>query len=68
MRFLSPKILQKFVSAIGTSMVGEYWENYFLETGENVAEILIHGGWARPYHGEKKKAWTLEELTASPFV
>jgi len=40
----------------------------FLETGENVAEILIHGGWARPYHGEKNKPWTLEELTTSPFL
>jgi endonuclease YncB( thermonuclease family) len=39
------------------------WDKYggrvlgelFLETGENLAEILIHRGWARPYHGEKKK-------------
>ena len=39
------------------------WDKYggrvlgelFLETGENVAEVLIHGGWARTYHGEKKK-------------
>lgn len=52
------------------------WDKYggrvlgdlFLENGENVAEILIRGGWARPYHGEKKKPWTLEELIASPFV
>ena len=52
------------------------WDKYggrvlgdlYLETGENVAEILIHGGWARPYRGEKKKPWTFEELTASPFV
>ena len=48
--------------------MGEYLGELFLETGENVAEILIHGGWARPYHGEKKKPWKLEELTASPFV
>jgi hypothetical protein len=40
----------------------------FLETGENMDEILIHRGWARPYHRDKKKAWKLEELTASPFV
>jgi endonuclease YncB( thermonuclease family) len=52
------------------------WDKYggrvlgdlFLPTGENVSEILISGGWARPYRGEKKKAWTLEELTAHPFV
>lgn len=48
----------------GERVLGEL----FLETGENVAEILIHGGWARPYHCEKKKPWTLEELSASPFV
>jgi endonuclease YncB( thermonuclease family) len=38
------------------------WDKYggrvlgelFLETGENVAEILIHRGWARPYRCEKK--------------
>ena len=52
------------------------WDKYggrvlgdlFLPTGENVSEILIKGGWARPYHGEKKKSWTLEELTSFPFV
>lgn len=52
------------------------WDKYggrvlgdlFLPTGENVSEILIKGGWARPYRGEKKKSWTLEELTSSPFV
>ncbi len=52
------------------------WDKYggrvlgdlFLPSGENVSDILIQGGWARPYHGEKKKAWTLQELTAKPFV
>ena len=52
------------------------WDKYggrvlgdlFLPTGENISEILISGGWARSYRGEKKKPWTLEELTAHPFV
>lgn len=52
------------------------WDKYggrvlgdlFLPTGENVSEILIKGGWARPYHGEKKKSWAVKELTSSPFV
>lgn len=52
------------------------WDKYggrvlgdlFLPTGENVSEILIKNGWARPYHGEKKKGWTLEQLTSKPFV
>lgn len=52
------------------------WDKYggrvlgdlFLPTGENISEILISGGWARSYRGEKKKPWTLEELTAHHFV
>lgn len=52
------------------------WDKYggrvlgdlYLETGECVSDILIHGGWARPYQGEKKKEWTLNELTKAPFV
>jgi len=52
------------------------WDKYggrvlgdlYLETGESVSDILIHGGWARPYQGEKKKEWTLNELTKEPFV
>ena len=52
------------------------WDKYggrvlgdlFLPTGENVSEILIKCGWARPYHGEKKRSWTLEQLTSNPFV
>ena len=52
------------------------WDKYggrvlgdlYLQTGESVSEILIHGGWARPYHGEKKKEWTFDELTKMPFV
>jgi len=47
---------------------GRVFGELFLETGENVAEVLIHGGWTRSYHGEKKKVWTLEELSASSFV
>ena len=52
------------------------WDKYggrvlgdlFLPTGETVSEILIKGGWARPYRGEKKKSWTLKELTSAPVV
>jgi hypothetical protein len=29
-----------------------------------LSETLISGGWARPYRCEKKKPWTLEQLTA----
>jgi endonuclease YncB( thermonuclease family) len=40
------------------------WDKY----GGRVSDILIYGGWARAYHGEKKKEWTLDELTKRPFV
>lgn len=71
--FLSWKI-KDFPTNIAKICIRD-WDKYggkvlgelFLETGENVAEVLIHAGWARPYHGEKKKALTLAELTASPF-
>jgi len=52
------------------------WDKYggrvlgelFLPTGESVSDILISGGWARPYNGEKKKAWTFDDLSKPPFV
>jgi endonuclease YncB( thermonuclease family) len=68
MRSLFPTNIAKICIRDWDKYGGRVLGELFLETGENVAEILIHGGWARPYHGEKKKPWTLEELTASPFV
>jgi endonuclease YncB( thermonuclease family) len=68
MRSLFPTNIAKICIRNWDKYGGRVLGELFLETGENVAEILIHGGWARSYHGEKKKAWTLEELTASPFV
>ncbi len=68
MRSLFPKSIAKICIRDWDKYGGRVLGELFLETGENVAEILIHGGWARPYHGEKKKAWTLAELTSSPFV
>jgi len=68
MRSLFPKNIAKICIRDWDKYGGRVLGELFLETGENVAEILIQGGWARPYHGEKKKPWTLEELTASPFV
>jgi micrococcal nuclease len=68
MRSLFPKNIAKICIRDWDKYGGRVLGELFLETGENVAEILIHGGWARPYHGEKKKAWTLAELSASPFI
>lgn len=33
-----------------------------------LTDTLIKQGYARPYNGEKKKEWTLKELTSPPFV
>ena len=68
MRSLFPKNIAKICIRDWDKYGGRVLGELFLETGENVAEILIHQGWARPYHGEKKKPWTLEELMVSPFV
>jgi len=68
MRSLFPKSIAKICIRDWDKYGGRVLGELFLETGENVAEILIHGGWARPYRGEKKRPWTLEELTASPFT
>ncbi len=51
------------------------WDKYggrvlgdlFLPTGESVSHILVSGGWARPYNGEKKKGWTLDDFSKPPF-
>ena len=68
MRSLFPKNIAKICIRDWDKYGGRVLGELFLETGENVAEILIHQGWARPYRGEKKKPWTLEELMVSPFV
>jgi len=68
MRSLFPKNIAKICIRDWDKYGGRVLGELFLETGENVSEILIHQGWARPYRGEKKRPWTLEELTAHPFV
>lgn len=46
---------------------GRVLGDIILENGESVADILLQEGYAKPYHGEKKDSWTLEELSTSPF-
>ena len=65
---LFPKNIAKICIRDWDKYGGRVLGELFLETVENLAEILIHGGSTRPYCGEKKKPWTLEELTTSPFV
>lgn len=42
---------------------GRYLGDVFTDkSNKNVAEIMIEKGYAKPYYGEKKSEWTLEEL------
>jgi endonuclease YncB( thermonuclease family) len=66
-RSLFPNNIAKIRISDWDKYGGRVLGDLFLPTGENVSEILMSGGWARKYQGEKKKAWTLEELTAKPF-
>lgn len=47
----------------GSRVLGEV----ILEGGETANAMMIKGGYAKPYHGEKKQPWTLEELMSVPF-
>lgn len=38
-----------------------------LPNGETANQMMIKGGYAKVYQGEKKQPWTLEELTSHPF-
>jgi endonuclease YncB( thermonuclease family) len=67
MRSLFPTNIAKICIRDWDKYGGRVLGDLFLPNGENISEILINGGWARPYSGEKKKAWTLEELNANPF-
>ena len=66
-RTLFPKNIAKICIRDWDKYGGRVLGDLFLPSGENVSEILIKEGWARPYNGEKKKPWTLEELTMKPF-
>jgi len=67
MRSLFPKNIAKICIRDWDKYGGRILGELYLQSGESVSDILIHGGWARPYHGEKKKEWTLDELTKQPF-
>lgn len=68
LRSLFPKNIAKICIRDWDKYGGRVLGDLYLPSGENVSDILIYGGWARAYHGEKKKEWTLDELTKRPFV
>lgn len=68
MRSLFPKNIAKICIRDWDKYGGRVLGDLYLQSGESVSDILIHGGWARPYYGEKKKEWTFDDLTKKPFV
>ena len=68
MKSLFPTNIAKICIRDWDKYGGRVLGDLYLDTGESVSDILIHGGWARPYHGEKKKGWTIDDLTKEPFV
>ena len=68
--------LRSLLSSTLVKVKVEDWDKFggrllghvYTSEGGDVSELMIQGGWARAYHGEKKREWTLEELTSPPFV
>ena len=48
----------------GTRLIGRF----ILPDDTDLTDLLIGKGYARPYHGEKKHEWTLQELTTGPYA
>ena len=68
MESMFPKNIAKVRFTQWDKYGGRILGDLFTPAGVSVSELLIKGGWCREYQGEKKKAWTLEELTRKPFV
>lgn len=47
----------------GSRVLGEV----VLPDGQTANQLMIKNGYAKPYHGEKKEPWTLQQLTFPPF-
>ena len=52
---LFPSTLAKICIRDWDKFGGRVLGDLYLHTGESVSDLLIHGGWARPYQGEKKR-------------
>jgi endonuclease YncB( thermonuclease family) len=65
---LFPKNIAKVKFTEWDKYGGRILGHLYTSEGEDVSELLISGGWARVYQGEKKRVWTLEELTSEPFA
>lgn len=47
---------------------GRHLGRVILADGSDLSELMISKHYARPYNGEKKHDWTLEELTSGPYA
>jgi endonuclease YncB( thermonuclease family) len=66
-RSLFPKNIAQICIRDWDKYGGRVLGDLYLQTGESVSDILINGGWARPYNGEKKKPWTREDLAGYSY-
>lgn len=46
---------------------GRLLGDIILPDGRSAAEVLLSEGYGRPYNGEKKQSWTVEDLSKPPF-
>ncbi len=59
----------------GAKLVIRKWDKYggrvlgdvILPNDIKATDVMLEKGYGRPYFGDKKKEWTLEELTSYPF-
>lgn len=61
-RSLFPKNIARICIRDWDKFGGRVLGDLYLENGQSISDILIDEGWARPYHGDKKRLGHLQNL------
>jgi endonuclease YncB( thermonuclease family) len=72
---VSKAVAQKPRKATLTTIIIRDWDKFggrvlgeiILPDGRTVVNVMIAEGYGKPYHGEKKTPWTMEDLSKPPF-
>lgn len=72
---VSKSAAQKPRKAALTTIIIRDWDKFggrvlgdiTLSDGKSAVDIMIAEGYGKPYHGEKKTPWTMEDLSKPPF-
>lgn len=72
----APSELRKPLRQSLTTIIIRDWDKFggrvlgeiITPDGRSAADILIAEGYGRKYNGEKKKPWTMEDLSVKPFL